>query len=56
MRILVIEDDPDLNRQISGALVEAGFAVDSAFDGEQGHFLGETADFMRSYWIWDCRS
>jgi len=26
-------------------LVEAGFAVDWAFDGEQGHFLGETADF-----------
>jgi two-component system, OmpR family, response regulator len=45
MRILVIEDDPDLNRQISGALIEAGFAVDSALDGEQGHFLGETSDF-----------
>jgi two-component system OmpR family response regulator len=45
MLILVIEDDPNLNRQISGALVETGYVVESAFDGEQGHFLGETSDF-----------
>ena len=45
MRILVIEDDPNLNRQITGALVEDGYVVESAFDGEQGHFLGETSDF-----------
>ena len=45
MRILVIEDDPNLNRQIAGALVEDGYVVESAFEGEQGHFLGETSDF-----------
>src|SRR5262245_64674781 len=45
MRILVVEDERDLNRQISNALIEAGFAVDSAFGGDQGHFLGETTDF-----------
>lgn len=45
MRILVIEDDPNLNRQIAGALVEGGYVVESAFEGEQGHFLGETSDF-----------
>jgi two-component system OmpR family response regulator len=40
MRLLVVEDDPDLNRQICTALADAGYAVDKAFDGEEGHFLG----------------
>ena len=40
MRLLVVEDDPDLNRQICAALADAGYAVDKAFDGEEGHFLG----------------
>ena len=44
MRILVIEDDPNLNRQLTSALKGAGYVVDSALDGEQGHFLGETSD------------
>ena len=42
MRILVIEDDTNLNRQIKDALTEGGYAVDVAFDGEEGHFLGDT--------------
>src|SRR4051812_43014794 len=45
MRLLVVEDDPDLNRQIAGALVEAGYAVDKAMDGEEGHYLGETEPY-----------
>lgn len=45
MRLLVVEDDPDLNRQLVGALGEAGYAVDSAFDGEEGHFLGDTEPY-----------
>jgi two-component system OmpR family response regulator len=45
MRLLVVEDDPDLNRQITAALEEAGYAVDSAFDGEEGHFLGDTEPY-----------
>ena len=45
MRLLVIEDDRDLNRQLVKALVGAGYAVDSAFDGEEGHFLGETEPY-----------
>jgi|RhiMethySRZTD1v2_1073278.scaffolds.fasta_scaffold04910_4 two-component system, OmpR family, response regulator len=45
MRVLVIEDDPNLNRQLGGALDSAGYVVESAVDGEQGHFLGDTADF-----------
>ena len=45
MRLLVIEDDPDLNRQLSTALTDAGYVVDRAFDGEEGHFLGETEPY-----------
>ncbi|MGH6891035.1 MAG: response regulator [Dongiaceae bacterium] len=44
MRVLVVEDDPHLNRQLSGALSGAGYVVECAFDGEQGHFLGETSE------------
>jgi len=45
MRILVVEDDKDLNRQISDALVDAGYVVDRAHDGEEGHFLGDTEPY-----------
>ena len=45
MRILVVEDDQDLNRQLVDALSEAGYAVDTAFDGEEGHFLGDTEPY-----------
>lgn len=45
MRMLVVEDDPDLNRQLVRALEDAGYAVDAAFDGEEGHFLGETEPY-----------
>lgn len=45
MRVLVVEDDKDLNRQISDALVDAGYVVDRAFDGEEGHFLGDTEPY-----------
>lgn len=45
MRILVVEDDTNLNRQIKEALTESGYAVDVAFDGEEGHFLGDTEPY-----------
>lgn len=45
MRMLVVEDDPDLNRQLVAALTEAGYAVDNAMDGEEGHFLGDTEPY-----------
>ena len=32
MRLLVVEDDKDLNRQIVTALEHAGYAVDHALD------------------------
>ena len=45
MRVLVIEDEKDLNRQIVTALAAAGYAVDKAVDGETGHFLGDTEPY-----------
>jgi two-component system OmpR family response regulator len=36
VRLLVVEDEPDLRRAIIQALTEEGFAVDSAADGESG--------------------
>jgi len=40
MRILVVEDDADLARQLESSLSDAGYAVDLAADGEEGHYLG----------------
>ena len=45
MRVLVIEDDVNLNRQIKDALSDADYVVDVAFDGEEGHFLGDTEPY-----------
>ena len=45
VRLLVVEDDRDLNRQVSAALSDAGYAVDSAFDGEEAYFLGDTEPY-----------
>jgi two-component system OmpR family response regulator len=41
MRALVVEDDPDLARQMKEAMEGAGYATDVAGDGEEGHFLGD---------------
>jgi len=45
MRILVVEDEPNLARQVKQSLEDAGYAVDAAEDGEEGHFLGETEPY-----------
>ena len=45
MRILVVEDDPDLSRLLAGALKDQGYVVDTAKDGEEGHFLGDTEPY-----------
>jgi two-component system, OmpR family, response regulator len=45
MRLLLVEDEKDLNRQIFTALTEAGYVVDRAYDGENGHFLGDTEPY-----------
>jgi two-component system, OmpR family, response regulator len=45
MRLLVVEDDKDLNRQLVTALSDAGYVVDKALEGETGHFLGDTEPY-----------
>jgi len=45
LRLLVVEDDKDLNRQIVAALEQSGYAVDRAFDGEEGQYLGENEPY-----------
>jgi two-component system OmpR family response regulator len=45
VRLLVIEDDPDLNRQLVQALSDAGYAVDAAADGDDGFHLGDTEPY-----------
>ena len=42
MRILLIEDDPQLSQSLRQDLEATGFAVDVAMDGEQGEFLGSS--------------
>jgi len=45
VRILLVEDDKDLSRQLKAALSDAGYAVDHAADGEEAQFLGETEPY-----------
>ena len=45
MRILLIEDDPNLQKQVKDSLEDNGYSVDSAADGEEGHFLGDTEPY-----------
>jgi two-component system OmpR family response regulator len=45
MRILVVEDEPNLSRQLRKSLEGSGYAVDTAPDGEEGLFLGETENY-----------
>ena len=42
MRILVIEDEPDLLASLAKALREEGYAVDTAADGEDGLYKAES--------------
>src|SRR5437763_11984952 len=42
MRVLVVEDEPRIARQWTGALSDAGYAVDHAPDGERADFLART--------------
>jgi len=45
MRILVVEDEPDLLRSIAQALREEGYAVDTATNGKDGLFNAENTDY-----------
>ncbi|GAB3546891.1 response regulator transcription factor [Noviherbaspirillum agri] len=41
MRVLVVEDEPTLAAQLAQALAAAGYAVDTASNGEDGFFSGD---------------
>ncbi len=45
MRVLVVEDEPNLLRQLKAALEGAGYAVDTASDGEDAQYLGSTENY-----------
>ncbi|WP_345118519.1 response regulator transcription factor [Bartonella pachyuromydis] len=45
MRILIAEDDKNLNHQLAEAVKNAGYVSDSAFDGEEAYFLGSTESY-----------
>lgn len=45
MRILVVEDESRLSKQLAAALGEAGYAVDCAAEGERAEFLGQTEQY-----------
>ena len=42
MRVLVVEDEPRIASQLTGALSDGGYAVDHAADGERADFLAQT--------------
>ncbi|HMF95905.1 MAG TPA: response regulator transcription factor [Vicinamibacterales bacterium] len=42
MRVLVVEDEPGIARQLAGALGDAGYVVDAAADGARADFLAQT--------------
>jgi two-component system OmpR family response regulator len=45
MRLLVVEDEPDLRKGLTQALRRAGYAVDVAGDGEDGLQKASTIDY-----------
>lgn len=45
MRALIVEDDPTLSAQLSGAMQNAGFVTDCAADGVRGEYLGATESY-----------
>jgi len=45
MRLLLIEDDRDLNKELTSELSRRGFAVDSCHEGVDGAFMGESEPY-----------
>ena len=45
MRILIVEDEPDLLTSLSRSLRDDGYAVDTAPDGEEGLYKAENYDY-----------
>ena len=45
MRLLLVEDDDRIARDVTAALTESGYLVERATDGEQAWFKGDTEDY-----------
>ncbi len=45
MRVLIVEDERRLSNILKKGLIEDGFAVDQAFDGEDGQYLAESEQY-----------
>jgi len=45
MKILIVEDEPDVSNYIAKALKESGYIVQQAFNGEEGQFYATTEDY-----------
>ena len=45
MRVLIVEDEPDLQRVVWTCLQEEGYVVDTADDGEEGLYKATTWDY-----------
>ena len=45
MRVLIVEDDPSLRRQLCDRLAAEGYAIDTAADGEEAAVQGETEPY-----------
>src|SRR3989344_6401949 len=45
MRILLVEDEKKLSDVIKKGLIEEGYAVDQAYDGEEGLYLAESESY-----------
>ncbi len=54
MRVLIVEDEPNLGRQLRATLEGAGYAIDLATDGEDGHYPVRPKIMTPSCSIWVC--
>ena len=45
MRILLVEDEPKIRAELTAALEQSGYLVDSVGDGDEAWFLGDTEEF-----------
>jgi len=45
MKILLIEDDPDIVRSLLPTLKEAGYVADAVFDGENGYLAAQMNEY-----------
>jgi DNA-binding response OmpR family regulator len=45
MRILLVEDNRRLSHELKMSLIDAGYAVDTAYDGQEGQALAESTPY-----------